>query len=163
MGFFNIFKKSKRQQIRDNADQGREGEAQVRSKYEMNGYDVKRTGPGADYRVTKRNWLTGKKVTKYVEVKTGNAKLSPLQKKKRKQYGGSYKVERVDTNPFAVLLGSSSQKKTRTKKTRKRKSSSRSTTSVHDTIFGSPKKRSSGRKSSSSNSWGFGSDAGSFW
>ena len=68
MGFFNIFKKSKRQQIRDNADQGREGEAQVRSKYEMNGYDVKRTGRGSDYRVTKRNWLTGKKVTKYVEI-----------------------------------------------------------------------------------------------
>ena len=159
MGFFNIFKKSKRQQIRDNADQGREGEAQVRSKYEMNGYDVKRTGRGSDYRVTKRNWLTGKKVTKYVEVKTGNAKLSPLQKKKRKQYGGSYKVERVETNPFASLLGSSSQKKTR-----KRKSSSKSTTSVHDAFFGEPKKNSSRkRKSSSSNSWGFGSDAGSFW
>ena len=158
MGFFNIFKKSKRQQIRDNADQGREGEAQVRSKYEMNGYTVKRTGQGSDYRVTKRNWLTGKLKAVYVEVKTGNAKLSPLQKKKRKQYGGSYKVERVDTNPFAVLLGSSSQKKTR-----KRKSSSKSTTTVHDAFFGSPKKRSSRRKSSSSNSWGFGSNAGSFW
>ena len=158
MGFFNIFKKSKRQQIRDNADQGREGEAQVRSKYEMNGYTVKRTGRGSDYRATKRNWLTGKLKAVYVEVKTGNAKLSPLQKKKRKQYGGSYKVERVDTNPFASLLGSSSQKKTR-----KRKSSSKSTTTVHDAFFGSPKKRSSRRKSSSSNSWGFGSNAGSFW
>ena len=163
MGFFNIFKKTKRKQIRDNADQGREGEAQVRSKYEMNGYTVKRTGRGSDYRATKRNWLTGKLKAVYVEVKTGNAKLSPLQKKKRKQYGGSYKVERVDTNPFASLLGNSSQKKTKTRKARKRKSSSKSTTTIHDAFFGSPKKRSSRRKSSSSNSWGFGSNAGSFW
>ena len=162
---FNFFKKSKRQQIRDNAVQGRNGEEQVKSKYEWNGYSVKRTGRGSDYKVTKRNWLSGKNETKYVEVKTGkNAKLSPLQKKKKKQYGGRYKVERVDTDPFASMLGTSSQKSAGTRKSTKRKSSSKGTGSTYDEFFGSPKKRSSRkRRTSRSNSWGFGNDAGSFW
>jgi len=162
---FDFFKKSKRQQIRDNAEQGRQGEARVKTMYEMNGYNVKRTGRGHDYRATKRNWFTGKLKTVYVEVKSGpNSKLSPLQKKKKKQYGGSYRVEHVDTNPFASLLGTSSQQRTKTRKTRKRKLSSGNTNSAYDVFFGSSRKNSSRkRRSKSSNSWGFGDNTASFW
>ena len=142
MGFFDIFKKSKKQQIRDNAEQGRQGEEQVKSRYEWAGYKVKRTGRGHDYRATRRNWLNGKKETKYIEVKTGDAKLSPLQRKKKKQYGSKYKVERVDTNPFGSVFNSG-----------ERKSRKKSTSSGMD-FFGSTKSKP--RKRKQSDDWGFG-------
>ena len=105
IGFGSIFRKSKRQVIRDNAARGKRGEEQVKAKYEMNGYKVERTGRGHDYKATKKNWLTGKKETKYVEVKTGNAELSPLQKKKKRSMGKKYVEERVPTDPFSPGAG----------------------------------------------------------
>ena len=105
IGFGSIFRKSKRQVIRDNAARGKRGEEQVKAKYEMNGYKVERTGRGHDYKATKKNWLTGKKETKYVEVKTGNAELSPLQKKKKRSMGKKYVEERVPTDPFSSGTG----------------------------------------------------------
>ena len=83
------FKRSKKEVIRDNKAKGKRAEEQVKTEYEMNGWNMERTDRGHDYKATKRNWLTGKKETKYVEVKSGNAKLSPLQKKKKKQMGMS--------------------------------------------------------------------------
>ena len=84
IGFGSLFRRSKRQVIRDNAAQGKQGEEQVKTKYEMNGFKMERTGKGHDFKATRRNWLTGKRETKYVEVKTGGAGLSPLQKKKKR-------------------------------------------------------------------------------
>lgn len=54
---------------------------------------MKRTGRGHDFKATRSNWLTGKKETRYVEVKTGGAKLSPLQKRKKRSLGKKYVVK----------------------------------------------------------------------
>ena len=134
IGFGSLFKRSKRQVIRDNAAQGKRGEEQVKTKYEMNGYKMKRTGKGHDYKATRRNWLTGKKETKYVEVKTGGAELSPLQKKKKRSMGKKYVEERVQTNPFssvgAGLWGSGSGKGARRRSAKSRRSGSSGTSSL---------------------------------
>lgn len=95
--FHGMFGRSRRQVIRDNAAQGKEGEERVRSNYEMAGYEVKRTGKGHDYKVTRKSWLGGRDEVKYVEVKTGNSKLSPLQKRKKRRLGDRYVVERTAT------------------------------------------------------------------
>lgn len=47
LGFFDdVFKRSKRQVVRDNAVQGKDGEERVKTNYEWGGYEVKRTGTG---------------------------------------------------------------------------------------------------------------------
>ena len=74
--------------VRDNAAKGRAGERRVRDQYERAGYDVERTGRGHDFKVTKNNQR------KYVEVKTGGAELSPLQKRKKSSLGEKYVVEK---------------------------------------------------------------------
>ena len=106
MGFFDIFRKPtkkelKKNQIRNNAEQGKSGEQKVVSKWQMNGWEMRRTGIGHDYIASKRNPRTGKMEYYYVEIKTGNAKLSPLQEEAKKKYGSRYVVERVQVNPFA--------------------------------------------------------------
>ena len=106
MGLFDgIFRRSKRQVIKENAANGKNAERRVKAEYEMEGYEVERTGKGHDFKVTKKNWLTGKKETKYVEVKTGNAELSPLQKKKKRSLGSKYKVERRDSTSLGSMIG----------------------------------------------------------
>src|SRR5574337_208122 len=97
MGFFDVFKKSRREINRENQSQGKDGEEQVRRKYEFNGYKVTRTGKGHDFKAEKQDWLTGKKDTKYIEVKNtrGDPRLSNLQKKKKKQFGRKYVVENL--------------------------------------------------------------------
>ena len=139
--FDDIFKRSKHQVVRDNAVQGKDGEERIKRDYECSGYKVKRTGRGHDYKATKRDWLSGKKETKYIEVKTGNGKLSPLQKKKKRSLGKKYVVERVQPNPFTTstsidLLGSSESKP---KRKTKKKSTKRKTTKKKPSsnIFGS--------------------------
>ncbi len=102
LGFIDIFKKSRRQINRENQEQGRRGERQIREKYEFSGHEVERTGRGHDFKVSKTNWLTGKKEIKYVEVKTGNSRQSPLQKKKMRRLGERYVVERVGTGLFGL-------------------------------------------------------------
>ena len=57
----------------------------------MRGREVRRTGKGHDFKVTTRDWFTGRVIKKeYVEVKSSpTAPLSKLQKKmkkKRKNY-----------------------------------------------------------------------------
>ena len=160
MGFFDVFKRSRKEINRSNQEQGKAGEEQVKAKYELNGYNVTRTGKGHDYRATKKNWWTGKRETKYVEVKTGNAKLSPLQRKKKKQYGSKYVEERVDANPLTGyggnnFFGSGSSEK-------RKKTSKSSEKSIFDSVFGSSKPKK--RKSSSSDSiWGSSSSSDSFF
>ena len=82
--FFDVLKRSRKEVNRSNQEQGRNGETQVKSRYELNGWKMSRTGKGHDYRATRKNMWTGKTETKYVEVKTGNSQLSRLQRKKKK-------------------------------------------------------------------------------
>ena len=83
----------------------------------MLGYNVERTGKGHDFKASKTNWLTGKKESVYVEVKTGNSKLSPLQKKKRRQFGDRYVEERTGAGPFG--MGSSTIRGTPKRQTKR--------------------------------------------
>ena len=106
MDFSGFFKRSKKEVIRANQEQGREGERRVKVEYEMRGYNVERTGKGHDYKISKRDALSGRKESKVVEVKTGNSPLSPLQKKKKRQMGSRYVVERLQLNPFTRYAGS---------------------------------------------------------
>ena len=158
-GILGILKRTRREVNRSNQEQGRSGEAQTKAKWEMNGWKMERTGKGHDYRATRKNWGTGKTETKYVEVKTGNSQLSPLQKKKKKQLGSKYVEERVNTNPLigcgrTVLFGSDNTKLQKTKKC-----SSSSETGIIDFLFGTnslqkTKKSNKQRKSSSVSIWG---------
>ena len=92
---------SKKQLNREKMDEirrkGRAGEDTVRMQYELQGYRMERTGRGHDFKATRQDILTGRKESKYVEVKTGNSQLSRLQSK-TKSRGVKYKVERVE--PF---------------------------------------------------------------
>lgn len=136
LGFFDAFKKSRKQVNRENQEQGKAGEKRIKEEYEFSGYKVKRTGKGHDLKAEKKDWFTGKKETKYIEVKTGNSKLSPLQKKKRGYLGKKYVVERLEPTPFGLT---SNNRESDKPKKRKKKDSSNSLG------FGSI-------------SWGFGSD-----
>lgn len=89
-------KQRKREQIRESQRKGRAGEEIVRMNYELGGYEVERTGKGSDFRVRRRDLLTGRVVeSKLIEVKTGEAKLSELQRKTKKKKR-KYKVERAE-------------------------------------------------------------------
>jgi hypothetical protein len=79
VGIFDAFKKSKREVIRDNQYQGKAGEEKIKRDWEFSGYKVENTGIGHDLKAQRRDWLTGKKETEYIEVKTGNSPLSKLQ------------------------------------------------------------------------------------
>jgi len=90
-------KKIKKEVIGENRRKGKAGEDTVKMNYQLQGYEVERTGRGHDFRVRKRDMLTGKVTrSKLVEVKTGNARLSKLQKKTKKKRS-NYKVERVNS------------------------------------------------------------------
>lgn len=178
LGIFDAFKKTKRQIIRDNQQQGKSGEDTIRRDLEFSGYKVERTGRGHDLKAKRKDWLTGKNETKYIEVKTGNSPLSKLQKKKKRRMGSKYVVKRLEPTPlgfipatdkknkssnkskFDALFGSNSKSKKKssaytallgssTTKSRKKKNNS------IDSIFGS---KSSGKKkksrSSYDNIWG---------
>ena len=123
MGFFDAFKKSRKQVNRENQEQGKAGERRIKEEYEFSGYKVKRTGKGHDLKAEKKDWFTGKKETKYIEVKTGNSKLSKLQKKKRGQFGKKYVVERLEPTPLGLV---SNNRESDKPKTRKKKDSSSS-------------------------------------
>jgi len=92
-------KQRKKQTIRHNQAKGKAAEDQAMTRDTFSGYEVERTGKGHDYVRRKRDLLTGRvKKTEYVEVKSGNAKLSPLQKKTKKKKKGRYKT--VRENPI---------------------------------------------------------------
>jgi hypothetical protein len=90
-------KQRKRKTVRRNQARGRAAEDQAMTRDTMLGYEVKRTGRGHDYVRRRRDFLTGRVTrTEYIEVKSGNAVLSPLQKKTRKKKKGHYKIIRED-------------------------------------------------------------------
>jgi hypothetical protein len=89
-------KGKKRATLQESKITGKAAEEIIKSKYELYGYSVKRTPKGKDYDVVLRNPVTSRVIEhKQIEVKSGKAKLSPLQKETQKQHRGSYKVERV--------------------------------------------------------------------
>jgi|SaaInlStandDraft_5_1057022.scaffolds.fasta_scaffold39812_2 hypothetical protein len=104
MGNFSIWKRTRKEVNTTNQNQGKAGETQTKTVWEWDGWKMTRTGRGHDYRATRKNPITGKTETKYVEVKTGNSKLSTLQRKKKKQLGSKYVVERIDPN-FLIGYG----------------------------------------------------------
>ncbi len=126
MGFFDSLRKSRRQVNRENQEQGRAGERKIKEEWEFSGYKVTRTGKGHDLKAEKRDLFTGEKETKYIEVKTGNSKLSKLQKKKRGRLGKKYVVERLEPTPFGLQ---SNNRESDLSSKRKKKSPS-------DSIFG---------------------------
>ena len=103
MGILNIFKKSRRQINRENQSQGKEGKRIVKRDLEMQGYKVQRTGRGHDFKATKENILTGKKESKYIQVKTGNSPLSKLQKQKKRQFGTRFVEERLEPTALGLI------------------------------------------------------------
>ena len=92
-------KQRKRDTLEDNRQRGRMGEDMVAMKYAMSGYEVDRTHPrGTDMRIRRRDPFTGRVTSsRLVEVKTGDSRLSPLQRRVRKKK--RTKVERADS-PF---------------------------------------------------------------
>ena len=163
MGFFDVFKKSRKQVNKENQEQGRAGEKKIKEEYEFSGYKVTRTGKGHDFKAEKKDWF-GNKTTKHIEVKTGNSKLSKLQKKKRGRLGDKYVVERLEPTPFG--LSSNNRESDLTPKQRKKKSSSIFSSSIFgssltDSFFGSGSsttkektKKKSTTKKKSDNLWG---------
>ena len=103
MGILNIFKKSRRQINRENQSQGKEGKRIVKRDLEMQGYKVQRTGRGHDFKATKENILTGKKESKYIQVKTGNSPLSKLQKQKKRQFGTRFVEKRLEPTGLGLI------------------------------------------------------------
>ena len=60
-------------------------------------------------RATKRA-PSGFKITQFVEVKSGGAKLSPTQQKAKKRLGSKYKVMRVGTGKSRARAGRGAKK-----------------------------------------------------
>lgn len=92
-------KQIKREVLEENRRNGKAAEDSYRMRAQLAGYEVERTGRGHDFRVRKRDLFTGKVVYSGVrEVKSGNAKLSKLQRKTKKNKS-NYKVIR-ENNPL---------------------------------------------------------------
>ncbi|MEM3982683.1 MAG: hypothetical protein QXJ21_07520 [Thermofilum sp.] len=86
------------ERLRLNRIKGELAESWARTKYEAMGYEVRRTRRGSDFRAIYRNVWGDVVEDKYVEVKSGDSQLSPLQRRMRKRLKRRYVVERYD--PF---------------------------------------------------------------
>jgi hypothetical protein len=90
-------KQRKRRKLEEARRKGRAGEEAYKFNAMLRGVEVKRTGRGHDYVERRRDLLTNRVTsTKYVEVKTGRAKLSKLQKRTKRKKKGAYKVVREE-------------------------------------------------------------------
>jgi hypothetical protein len=84
----------KRERLWYNQRKGRAAEERVEMELLIEGYEVERTHYGSDFKATKRDFLTGEVVEeKYVEAKSGDARLSDRQKKEKKRRK-NYEVRR---------------------------------------------------------------------
>lgn len=93
-------KQIKREIIAENRYRGRAAEETYKIRAQMAGYEVERTGRGHDFRIRKRDPWTGRVTYSGLrEIKSGNAKLSRLQKKTKKRKS-NYKVIRETPNPL---------------------------------------------------------------
>ena len=90
-------KQRKADQIRRNAYPGRRAEDMAMMRARLQGKEVERTGQGHDFVARERDLFTGRvRKTEYHEVKSGGARLSPLQQKMKKKKGSRYVVDRYD-------------------------------------------------------------------
>jgi hypothetical protein len=90
-------KQRKRRKLEEARRKGRAGEEAYKFQAMLQGKEVERTGRGHDFIEKRRDLLTGKVTsTRYVEVKTGGARLSKLQKRMKKKKKGAYKVVREE-------------------------------------------------------------------
>ena len=86
-------------QIRENQRKGSVAEKIIRDNDALRGYEMERTGVGSDYHATKRN-MHGRIIESLdIEVKSGNAVLSELQKATQQKKRDHYRVERVTNIP----------------------------------------------------------------
>ena len=93
-------KEIKRDIIHENRIKGKNAEENYRMRAELAGYEVERTGRGHDFRVRKRDFITRKVTYSGLrEIKSGNAKLSKLQKTTKKNKH-NYKVIRENPDQF---------------------------------------------------------------
>jgi hypothetical protein len=89
-------KMTKRQTLANNRMRGRMAEDSFQLEQNLRGNDCRKIHKGGDFIVQKRDFF-GNKVSKPTvhEIKTGSAKLSPAQKRKKSLLGNRrYKVER---------------------------------------------------------------------
>ena len=90
-------KEIKREVIRENRRNGRLAEENYKMRTRLRGYEVERTGRGHDFKIRRRDPLTGKVTYSGLrEIKSGNAKLSKLQRKTKKKKS-NYKVIRENS------------------------------------------------------------------
>lgn len=91
-----IKKNRKRTTLSMNRIQGAFAEQQFVIGESLRGYQVKRKAHGSDYEERKVDPLTGKLgKRRLVEVKSGRAKLSELQKKTRRKNKKNYRIVRI--------------------------------------------------------------------
>jgi len=85
----------KRATLSNNRMKGKMAEESFKMGQIVQGNDCHKIHKGGDFIVQKRD-MYGNKVGKPTvhEIKTGNAKLSPAQKRRKKQLGRQYKEER---------------------------------------------------------------------
>ena len=89
-------KQIKHEVLAENRRKGKAAEDSYVMQARLAGYEVERTGRGHDFRVRKRDLLTGKVTYSGVrEIKSGNARLSKLQRKTKKKKS-NYKVVREE-------------------------------------------------------------------
>ncbi|MGD9130259.1 MAG: hypothetical protein PVH73_01635 [Candidatus Bathyarchaeota archaeon] len=93
---FGLNRRKKAFTLKVNKMRGESGEIAFKVDTRLQGHDVKRTPRGRDFEVQERDFWGRKKGKPYsVEVKKGdNAKVSKLQKKRKKKEKGRYKVVR---------------------------------------------------------------------
>lgn len=89
-------KQIKKEILSENKAKGKAAEENVKVKLAMQGWEVQRSPRGKDFVARKRDLLSGKIIqTKHIEVKSGKAKLSRLQRK-TKSKKSNYQVIRED-------------------------------------------------------------------
>ena len=119
----------------------------------MNGYKVDNTGRGHDLKSTKRDWLTGKKETIYIENKTGNSKLSELQKRKKHSLGKRYVVERQIPTTFGLVEKRTDSYSDRSNDKKSNKFSGLFGSSSYDSLLGNGSSKRRSRKKSNPSFW----------
>ena len=89
-------RKIKRDNLFENKRKGAAGQRITQTKFEIQGYQMRRAPKGRDFVGKRYNILTGKVEEVHVESKTGKSRLSSLQKKTRKNLSGRYLIDRND-------------------------------------------------------------------
>jgi hypothetical protein len=108
LGFFDLFKPSRKEQLRDqiarNREKGRRFEDEQDAYHRMMGHKVEKLRKGPDRKITSENILTGEKEVRYEEYKASStAPLRPSQKRFFKKHPDMMKV--IRPNPLDLNVG----------------------------------------------------------